>query len=292
MIGFSYPEWSKTLYANERSRSLPRGATQLMRYAANFNAVEINTTFYSPPKAEVLHEWLDSTPKDFRFCFKMSRDVTHGPTPPGSLAASTAPAGHYSNPYTSDSANRFLERLQPISAKLGGVLLQFPPRFASDRFDEFREFVRRLDRSLPLAIEFRHKSWWNKDTESLLREHSISWVATDESPMQEVGAADGIPPAGRVQPAVPTADFLYIRLIGVHEQFPDRLKEHIDPSPRLQWWTDRLKLGLERNPRLRHVYVFFDNDFAGHAPDTASRFLSIAGVPPPPAPPREATLFG
>ncbi|MGH7242135.1 MAG: DUF72 domain-containing protein [Phycisphaerales bacterium] len=285
LIGFSYPEWARTLYINQGRPStgdVNRCGHLLSRYAVHFNAVEINTTFYGIPSADSVRMWAEATPPDFRFCVKMPRDVTHGPTPPGAFAfPDGSPTGHLFLESTLDAAGRFFETIQALGAKLGSVLLQFPRKFTVDRRDELAEFLDRLRCDLPFAVEFRNENWWMPEVASMLRDRKVSWAATDESPRQE--AKPGQPSKGTrmryVRRMVSTSEFLYVRLLGKHGQFLDRTKEQFDPSPRLDWWNERLQKFLDGNPSVRTVYAFFDNDFAGHAPATARRFMRTRGIP-------------
>lgn len=301
LVGFSYPEWSRTFYAGHALSRSSRAAGKnhlLHTYSGRFNAVEINTTFYNIPSAETARTWSGATPADFRFSAKMPRDVTHGPTPPGAPAAPDgSPPGHLLQDDTLAIARRFIESLQPLSDKLGAVLMQFPPRFAADRREELATFLDRLASDRPLVVELRHDSWWTSDTAAMLRDRNVSWAATDESSQRDTERATDSNGAGTraPRPIMATADILYIRWLGRHGQFTDRSKEHFDPSPRLRWWTDRLHETLDRNPCIRTVYGFFDNDFAGHAPATARRFADMIGFKPPglaAESPDEPTLFG
>lgn len=292
LVGFSYPEWATNFYAGATA-----GGHRLIRYAACFNAVEINTTFYGIPSIDTVRQWAEATPAEFRFCVKMPRGVTHGPMPPGALAASDGPApGHLLRENTLAITRRFMETLRSLGNKLGAVLLQFPPKFTVDRRTELATFLNEFDRGVPLAVELRHNSWWTPETKSILQDRGVCWAATDESPRHRAEKAPDANASGKSSPrqTVPTADFLYVRWLGKHGQFADRSREHFDPTPRLQWWAARLRAMLAQNMHIRTVYAFFDNDFAGHAPTTARRFADLIGHSSPKreAPPSDGpTLF-
>lgn len=294
LIGFSYPEWSRTLYSTVR-RSRLRGDQLLRIYSTAFNATEVNTTFYGTRSPDELRVWADSVPQAFRFSFKMPRDVTHGPTPEGALASTVSPPGHLLLPMTIEMARQFVQIAQLLGERLGAVLLQFPPKFGVNRRDELAAFLDSVAGTARLAVEFRNASWWDDQTASMLRDRHVCWVSTDEAPQNEAFRApdprEGGPRSPR--PIMVTTDFLYVRWLGKHGQFKSRNQEHFDPSERLLWWADRLRRCLADHPEVRAIWAFFDNDFAGHAPSTARRFARVMGLPLPALPEdNEPTLFG
>ena len=49
----------------------------LRLYSQKLTTVEGNTTFYALPSAETIAHWSQETPSYFRFCPKISRDISH-----------------------------------------------------------------------------------------------------------------------------------------------------------------------------------------------------------------------
>src|ERR1700674_6073417 len=80
--GWSYPsgkgKWNGLFYPATRSK---RAGTdqfdELSFYAAHFDTVEVNTTFYGQPRAEVTRGWAERTPADFQFSVKLYQKFTH-----------------------------------------------------------------------------------------------------------------------------------------------------------------------------------------------------------------------
>jgi uncharacterized protein YecE (DUF72 family) len=71
--GWSYPHWNGVLY--------PRGTAsgaRLERYAAEFDTVELNGSFYRWPREERFAEWRRQLPEGFAFSVKAPRGLTHG----------------------------------------------------------------------------------------------------------------------------------------------------------------------------------------------------------------------
>ncbi len=257
-MGFSYADWAGPFYPPD-----VRSADYLAYFAAHFDCVELDTTFYAAPDPARVARWAAAVDADFRFCPKTPRDITHQ-----GLLRANLPAMH-----------RFLDALRAAGGKLGVVLLQFPPSMSASRFDDLRAFLAGLPRDIGFAAEFRHDSWWTGSTESLLRDHNVAMVAADYV---------GSPRAIRV-----TADFHYVRLIGEHDRYQEMTHERYDPTPQLRWWIDRLS---ELGKGIATAWVMHNNDYAGFSIATARRMQSMLGRPllryEPPVPRRrQATLF-
>lgn len=73
--------------------------------------------------------------------------------------------------------------------------------------------------------------------------------------------------AGYLTPAEITADFTYVRLHGPGGRYQGSYND-----AELRSWADRIGT-LRRS--LRAIYVYFDNDEAGHAPRNALRLRQI-----------------
>ena len=60
-----------------KGRLRPRGFDELTFYAEHFNTVEVNSTFYGQPRADVCRGWAARTPDDFEFSVKLYQKFTH-----------------------------------------------------------------------------------------------------------------------------------------------------------------------------------------------------------------------
>src|SRR6476660_6813301 len=79
---WSYPSgkgtWNGLFYPATRSvRQGTKGFDELRFYAEHFNTVEVNSTFYGQPRAEVTRGWAERTPDDFEFSVKLYQKFTH-----------------------------------------------------------------------------------------------------------------------------------------------------------------------------------------------------------------------
>src|SRR3954454_6333454 len=109
----------------------------------DFRTVELNVTFYRLPKAEVFAGWYDRSPHDAVITVKASRYLTH-------VKRLRDPA---------PSVAMLLERAAPLQEKLGPVLVQLPPDLPVD-VDALDATLRAFPRSVRVAVEPRHESWW------------------------------------------------------------------------------------------------------------------------------------
>src|SRR5262245_1978657 len=76
--GWSYPTgrgtWNGIFYP---PRSRRKGFDELTYYAEHFDTVEVNSTFYGQPRADVTRRWADRTPAGFEFSAKLYQKFTH-----------------------------------------------------------------------------------------------------------------------------------------------------------------------------------------------------------------------
>jgi uncharacterized protein YecE (DUF72 family) len=103
--------WSLPIALQPR---FPKAGTHLTRYAARFNAVEINSSFYRPHRRGTYVKWAESVPENFRFCVKMPKTITHEHR----LLA------------VGKLLRVFLDEVSGLGGKLGCLLIQLPPSFS------------------------------------------------------------------------------------------------------------------------------------------------------------------
>ena len=242
-IGFGYSDWEKVFYPDTI-----KSADHLAFYARHFDTIELDTTFHAAPTPERVSRWAAAVPDGFRFCVKTPKDVTHAAGPLSGRAAAMA---------------GFLDAVRGFGAKLGVVLVQFPPGFDTSQARELEKLLSGLPRDLRYAVELRHPSWRAGDsTKTLLIDHGCAWVAADyfDDPWE----------------ITVTADFLYVRWIGEHGRFPTLDRERVDVTERLAWWTRRIE---ESAAKVNTVWGLVNNDYSGYAVATANRVKGLVGLP-------------
>ncbi len=266
----------------------PKGASsaeeRLRFYASQFPVVEVDATYYAMPNKRTAASWVERTPKDFVFDIKAHALMTGQPTEVARLPKAIreelgSELAEKTRIYRKDLPAemldavyaQFREALEPLveAGKLGAVFVQFPKWvFPSN---EARELIletrSRLD--LPIAVEFRHGSWFNEKnaerTVKFLQDNKIPYVAVDEPQ----GFKSSVPPV-----VIPTNEELAVfRFHGRNEENWE--KKGIQPSERFRYLYDEDELA-DWTPKIANVakqtkqtHVVYNNCFSNYGTTNA-----------------------
>jgi uncharacterized protein YecE (DUF72 family) len=145
-----------------------RSGTRLTYYSSLFNSIEINSSFYKIPRQKTLEHWTTETPDDFRFTLKLWRGITH----------------ETGLSFNQKDIAAFMQAASGIGRKRGCLLVQLPPRAKLDNILQLQALLTQLriqdpDRTWPIAVEFRHPSWYIDKTRELLRQYGAGIVLQD-----------------------------------------------------------------------------------------------------------------
>jgi uncharacterized protein YecE (DUF72 family) len=161
--GWAYPEWNGLFYPKPR----PSRFRELEYVAQFFSVVEINSSFYRPPRPEWVRKWIGQVEArpNFLFTAKLWRGFTHE-----------------RNAKVEDE-KAFKEGVSPLveAGRLGALLLQFPWSFKNT--EERRAYLADLlDRfgDYPLVVEVRHESWNHPEVLAWLREQGAGICNIDQ----------------------------------------------------------------------------------------------------------------
>lgn len=148
---------------------------KLEDYASHFPFVEVDTSFYGIPTEKSVKSWVAKTPTKFQFIPKANSAMTlHSP---------------WQNNYNSleELFDTFKTRFYPMlqAQKVKVFLFQFPPFFHCTRKHvNYLKEVEQLMHPLPVAIEFRHPSWYSAEnidqTLTLLKELYFMHTIVDQ----------------------------------------------------------------------------------------------------------------
>ena len=171
---------------------------RLRYYAARFDTVEVDSTYYAIPDQRTAWLWDVRTPGSFTFHIKAYGALTGHAVDPRTLPADLRgnvgqpPAGGRSvyvreRDVLLNIAGRFMEALSPLirAGKLGLMVYQFPPWFDYKEANlDYVLFCKELAKGVPLAVEFRHGSWLTPKRSAsvfdFLAKNGITYVAADE----------------------------------------------------------------------------------------------------------------
>lgn len=175
--GFSYDTWKGKFYPKEL-----KSEEFLNYYSQHLNTVEINSSFYYPPKEATVKGWGERTGEDFLFSFKAPKQITH-----------VLRLGEGSP----ESAARFSKTVDVLGGRRGPVLLQLPP-FLKQDLGLLENFLARTETIGQKVFEFRHPSWFEETTYGLLERHNAGFC---------IAETEDLKPEFKV-----TSDFSYFRL--------------------------------------------------------------------------------
>ncbi|MDP9079656.1 MAG: DUF72 domain-containing protein [Bacteroidota bacterium] len=210
--------------------------SRLCYYASLFNSIEINSSFYKVPQGATIGRWRETVPAHFRFTFKLWKGITHEK----GLA------------FNSADISRFLNAINAAVEKKGSLLIQFPPSVRAAQLPQINrllETVRQADDSWDFAVEFRHPSLYQEQTDRLLTGLNMAMVIHDL-------------PASSAPREPLDLDFVYLRFHGPNGgyrgSYPDDFLTEYAQYIR-QWLTEG-----------KRVYAYFNNTMGAAAHNLAT----------------------
>jgi uncharacterized protein YecE (DUF72 family) len=252
----------------------PEGAAPasfLAHYAGEFDTVECDATFYRTPSAKTVDGWRDRTPPGFLFAAKLPQEITHE----RGLVDCAAPVGE------------FVEVMERLGDKLGPILAQFAYVAKGKDPDEYAtgaSFRSRLAAFLdlwpahrPLAVEVRNAGWIAPPLLDLLRERGVTLALTAYFTMPQ-------PEKLFAGPDPLTTDLTYVRFIGDHKKMDALVAGLKKEGRRAGDWS---ALAVDRTAETKRwaaairarakgtVLAYFNNHYAGFAPDSARQFRDL-----------------
>jgi uncharacterized protein YecE (DUF72 family) len=249
--GYAYSEWVDAGFYPPGTGS----ARMLIHYAGVFPVSEINYTWYQMPKAAAMDRMRRRVSEDFRFAAKLTRTLTHE-VDPGNWPA---------------QADRYREGIAPLvqSGQLLAVLIQLPPFFRRNPHNR-RYLARLLDAlaGLPLAVEFRHRSWAADRVFAALRERRVALVCVDAPEIEDL-----FPPLAMVT----SPDLFYVRFhgrnaVGWRSGSMQKQFDYDYSDAELAGWS-RTRIP-EMARQAKTGVIFFNNHVRGQAPKNARTLMA------------------
>lgn len=208
-------------------------------YANQFNALEINTTFYKFPEASRLEAWYHLSPDDFKFCVKAPRLITHFKK---------------LNQCEKLFDDFYLACVSGLQHKLGCLVFQFPPLFSFSR--ERLELIEcSLHPGYRNVVEFRHESWWNEEVYARLKGSRIIFCTPSHPQLPDQ--------------LVTSTNIAYLRMHGKEKMFYSKY-----PQKKLR----EIASDLSSKKDIDEAWVFFNNTASTAGIENAIEFKNIIGA--------------
>ena len=219
-------------------------SSRLKYYATLFKSIEINSSFYKLPQERTMMKWSLEVPADFRFTFKLWREITH--------------AKHLA--FKAEDVEKFMQVISRVGDKRGCLLIQFPPSLRYTDVDgllRLLQCLNELDPQIqwPIALEFRDRSWYNDEIDELVEAHHATIVVHDKK--------------GNATPSHRQENFIYLRFHGpggnyrgsYSDEFLDEYAGYIR-----EWLAEK-----------KTVYVYFNNTMGEAIPNlnTLNRYVGV-----------------
>ncbi len=204
-------------------------------YSSIFDTVEINSTFYHFPKGSTIKKWYKDSPDDFVFSVKVNKVITH--------------LKRFND--TQELIDRFYKIVADnLKEKLGTFLFQLPPSYKYSK-NNLDKLIKQLNPNLKNVVEFRHKSWWNEEVYTALREKNICFCSISSPKLPEE--------------LIKTTDFGYVRFHGRESWYDYNYTED-----ELKHWAEKIK-----KANFKECFIYFNNDYNGYAPANALELKKI-----------------
>jgi uncharacterized protein YecE (DUF72 family) len=250
--GWSYTDWEGIVYPHHK----PRGFHEAAYLAQFFDTIEINTSFYSPLRAEVVKTWAQRVAfnPNFKFSAKLWKRFTHE-----------------RNANLQDEKT-FKQGLAPLAdlGRLGALLLQMPWSFRNtpENHDYLSGLVMQF-MEFPLVLEVRHSSWNKPEVFEWLAGLGVGFCNIDQPVIGQ-----SIAPSARA-----TAPVGYVRLHGrnyehwfTSDEHPEERYNYLYSLAELEPWVARIQnIGQHTEVTI----VITNNHFQGKAIANALQLISL-----------------
>jgi uncharacterized protein YecE (DUF72 family) len=271
--GWNYKDWEGIVYPAGHSASFDP-----LAYLSDYcDTIEINSSFYGPPRPKDAAAWarrVANNPR-FKFTAKAWQRLTHerGPEDESALPADC------------DTVRRSMAPLVEAGL-LGALLIQFPWRFrwSRENMDHLHKVAACLC-DFPLVLEVRHGSWNRDSFYEFLKESGIGFCNVDQPVI-----GDSMKPMERA-----TARLGYFRLHG--RNYQNWFREDAGRDARYDYLYSKGEI-RHLSAQIRMVqqtadetYAITNNHFRGQALVNAIEIMEELDAQPPAVPPLLAAAY-
>jgi uncharacterized protein YecE (DUF72 family) len=269
--GWNYKDWEGIVYPAGRS-------SDALAFLADYcDTIEINSSFYAPPRPKDTAAWVRRVRNNprFKFTAKAWQRLSH------ERKASEEPS-------LAADCEEVRSSMAPLAEAgiLGAILIQFPWRFrCTPENQEYLDKLFRHLRDFPLALEVRHAGWDRDPFYDFLRERGVAFCNVDQPLI-----GNSIKPGEKV-----TARIGYFRLHG--RNYMNWFREDAGRDARYDYLYSKDEIRHLSN-KIRNVhqsaeetYAITNNHFRGQALVNAMEILEELDGTPPAVPPLLAASY-
>lgn len=237
---------------------------RLEDYSSHFPFVELDTSFYAIPPVKNILTWMEKTPATFQFVPKAFQAMTLHKDWLNFFPAEEQMFEHY------------IAVFEPMitANRIKAFLFQFPPYF--DCTKEHVQYLRKIRLfmgELPVAIEFRHSSWFSETN----KENTLLFL-TEEKFIHTVVDQPQTP--GNSVPLITKGTHAALTLVRLHGRNYEGWLDASGPDWRKKrtlynYTSDELDefaaLVRQLEKDSKEVAVIFNNNSGGHAAKNAKQ---------------------
>lgn len=234
--GFSYKDWIGSFYPKKIQN------THYLEYFSKFfNLVEINSTFYSLPSEDIVNNWNNRVPENFRFIIKVWQQITH----------------NLDDQDIDSKIIEFFSKIKNLNHKIIRFLLQFPPwfKYSETHLEKLILLLKKIPLKYKYIIELRDNSWFNPEIFYKFIDGQKLILGTTYMP-------------GIIPYYIPFQNNYYIRMIGDRAlSVFNRIQR--DQKNDLNHLYTKVQ-ELIKTPAINEIFIIVNNHFQGFAPESVN----------------------
>ncbi|MFX1378312.1 MAG: DUF72 domain-containing protein [Promethearchaeota archaeon] len=242
--GFFYKDWIGPFYPKKLQK------TQHLEYFSKFfSLVEINSTFYNLPPEDIVFNWNNRVPKNFRFVIKVWQQISH----------------NLDDQNLDSYIIEFFSRLRELNPKISSFLLQFPPwfKYSDNHLEKLRLLLEKVPLQYKFIIELRDNSWFNSEILYKFIDADNLILGTTYMP-------------GIIPYYMPNQKYYYIRMIGDRKLSVFNRIQRDQSSALNDLFNNVAK--LKQKPNIHEIFIIVNNHFQGFAPESVNIIKNKFGL--------------
>ncbi|MHA1985606.1 MAG: DUF72 domain-containing protein [Promethearchaeota archaeon] len=242
--GWDYKDWVGPFYPKKLEKT-----QYLLYFSSIFDIVEINSTFYNLPTENMVLNWKNRVPENFRFIVKVWQKITH----------------NLNDIDLELYVSQFFSVMMLLKEKIEFFLLQLPPwfKYTEIHLKKLILLIKEIPSEFKYIIELRDNSWFNSNILSNFIDGKKVILGTTYKP-------------GIIPFYLENQTSYYIRLIGDRDlTIFNRIQREQKNS------ISNLNNNIEKLAKISSIYEIFiivNNHFAGFAPESVNQLKKQWGL--------------